>query len=139
MGKVTLTGKMARGRFEPDLNQAGIWKAMGTRFQGPVLVTIEPVRQEKTDLQRGYYFGAVLPALTEYYNRSREGIFPVHSSVVHLEIKRSILGVDEQGNVLRSRDLNTAEYAKFTDDIRAFLATKGINVPSPEERWEQAE
>lgn len=92
--------------------------------------------QPRSAQANAYWWGCVLPALADYYNRTRENIFPVHPSVVHEEIKRSVLGVDERGNVLRSRDLDSAEFAKMTDAARDFLATKGIRVPSPDEPWE---
>jgi hypothetical protein len=78
-----------------------------------------------------------LPALCDYYNRKSDLPLPVHPSFVHERMLEAFLGLDAKGRLRRSRDLDTKEYAQMSDDIRNFLATKGIYVPSPDDPWEE--
>jgi hypothetical protein len=99
-----------------------------------------PLEEPKTLAQLAYYRGPVLDALTAYYNDKSDLPLPVHKSVVHERMLEAFLGLDENGKLRRSRHLNTAQYARMTDDIRAFLATKGIDVPGPgEQSYEESE
>lgn len=129
-------GQMKEGKFFPDHGQADVWKAAGKTMEGRVKVVIETELPPKTARQLGYYWGPVMEKLAEYYDKTRNTIFPTHRSVVHEEILKSFLGVDEDGKVKRSRKLNTKDYAVFTDETRAFLAKQGEDVPGPDEPWE---
>jgi hypothetical protein len=101
----------------------------------------------RTARQNNYYWGAVLPVLTDFYNDTRSLIFPVHQSVVHEEMKKAWLGVDEEGRVKHSKNLSAVQFSEMVEAIRDFLATKvgvdrlgtkGYYVPSPEE-WMKGE
>jgi len=129
-GTVSKVGNAATLKLDlPQDWQERVALLVGERVE----ITIQRQETRRSIDQNNYYHGAVLPVLAEYWNESRDSILPVHDSVVHHEMKRSFLGVDEDGEVVHSKDRNTRAFAKMTDDIRNFLATKGKYVESPEE------
>lgn len=98
-------------------------------------VSIEPLGVTRSSQQNRWYWGGIVPVVGQHLSQGRD--LDLHPSQVHYLLKSAFLGVDETalGPVpKRSRDLTTAQFSAYCEEIRAHAASEwGLPIPGPEE------
>ena len=117
------SGRVDDGRFIPDEPIA--FKENFRQFEGRrVRVAVNLPYKRNTAAQRGYYWEVVLGMLAERIGDcSRDD--------VHRDVKERLLK-DMDGNVGRTRHMNTQQFAEFIDAVVRWAAEfHGLVIPDP--------
>ena len=97
-----------------------------------VNIIIKRSMRTRSDQQNRYYWGAVLPTISEHTGYSVEEL---HETLKRLFLPTKIvkLGSKEVAIPPSSATINTMEFAEFLDRVISEAATMGISIPSPEQ------
>lgn len=95
-----------------------------------VVITVEQPTQKRSKSQNSYYWGVVVEMISNYTGHTPDE--------VHEAMKLMFLKIPASSefpeSVKNSSDLNTAEFVKFTDDVRRWAAAAlGLSIPDPNE------
>lgn len=91
---------------------------------------IVPYKKDRTSEQNRYLWGWVYPPIAEY---SGNPVDEVHE-LMKLKFLRTRTTSGKARYIRSTASLNTAEFTKYVDGIRDWMATFGLYIPSPEER-----
>lgn len=109
-----------------------------------VRITVEEIKRRRSDRQNRYYWGCVIPMVTEMFLDAGNSI---DGEQVHEFLKDRVgslkdLISDPHGvihSVIRSsKTLTTTEWEEFMERVRAWAAEFGCMIPAPNEAefWE---
>lgn len=96
------------------------------RFQGDVLITIEPDKASRTTQQNRYYFGVIVKILADELGYSVDEM--------HEALKWKFLKIHENElpTVRSTTDLSTAEFSDYCEKIKQFAAFElSVVLPDP--------
>lgn len=105
-----------------------------------IAITLTRKYRPKSDQQRGYYWGVMLPAIyngaqgTEY---EYDDLMQIHESMKTQFL--TIVPMKSDGTfmtekVLSTEDLNRREVEEYYEQIRRLWAMRGIDIPLPNEK-----
>lgn len=97
---------------------------MGARRKGRYGLVVKEHRERRGSAANRYYFGVVVPIIADDLGWDHDDF--------HYEMRRKFLP-DGEGPPRSSADLDTAEFARFIDDVRRLGAEHGVAVPDPGE------
>jgi len=114
------------------------------KFEGQyVEISISPVKRERSLSQNSYYWGVVLPMITEEVAGKEQGrVDEEIVQQVHEEMKIRFLSFEVESLVDKSKltftkatkELSTSEFESYLEQIRRFAKNElGINIPLPNE------
>jgi len=114
------------------------------KFEGQyVEISISSVKRERSLSQNSYYWGVVLPMITEEVAGKEQGrVDEEIVQQVHEEMKIRFLSFEVESLVDKSKltftkatkELSTSEFESYLEQIRRFAKNElGINIPLPNE------
>ena len=96
-----------------------------------VQVLVEPKRKPRSLAENNYYWGVVIPIISEW-----SGFTPEET---HLALKEHFLSeFDRQHGLMRMKstaDLSAVEFEKYMSNIRMWAADQGQFIPLPNEEY----
>ena len=96
-----------------------------------VQVLVEPKRKPRSLAENNYYWGVVIPIISEW-----SGFTPEET---HLALKEQFLSeFDRAHGLMRMKstaDLSTVEFEKYMSNIRMWAADQGQFIPLPNEEY----
>lgn len=96
-----------------------------------VQVLVEPKRKPRSLAENNYYWGVVIPIISEW-----SGFTPEET---HLALKEHFLSeFDRQHGLMRMKstaDLSTVDFEKYMSNIRMWAADQGQFIPLPNEEY----
>lgn len=110
---------------------------------GYVEITISPVKKERSLSQNSYYWGVVLPMITEEISGKEQGMIDeMIVRQIHEEMKIRFLSYEVESKIDKSKltftkttkELSTSEFENYLEQVRRFARNElGINIPLPNE------
>lgn len=91
---------------------------------------IIPFKPTRTNLQNRYLRGWVYPPIAK---SSGNGVDEVHS-IMGMQFLRATTTSWKSEYIRSTASLTTSEFSAYVENIRNWMATFGIYIPSPEER-----
>ena len=89
-------------------------------------------RKKRSNPQNAYFHGVVLKIFAEFLGYEPEEL----KDALKFKFLRTHTDGDLPG-VRRTRDLNTAEFTEFVEQVRRLAAEMGLDIPSPNEvEWD---
>lgn len=96
-----------------------------------VQVLVEPKRKPRSLAENNYYWGVVIPIISEW-----SGFTPEET---HLALKENFLSeFDRAHGLMRMKstaDLSTVDFEKYMSNIRMWAADQGQFIPLPNEEY----
>jgi hypothetical protein len=133
MTKLTYIAKVVDGSLV--LDREAFVKALKTLDSGVYDLVLHKHRGGRSNSQNSYYWGVVLPLLSEYLGYSCEEMHEI-CRFKFLRVRRLIAGEDiEVGS--STTKLNTKEFQDYLENIRRWGAGLGVNIPEPNEAQEE--
>lgn len=122
------------GRLQ--IKEPATWRALLARLakrkRRGVTVVLSPERRQRTNQQNRWYWGVVVPALSEWSGYERDEMHELLGRMF-LAIERAL----PNGAVIASRrstaDLSTEEFSEYCERVRRFAAENGLYIPGPNE------
>lgn len=132
------TDTVMNGKLSPAISQsiAGLMRRMEGR---KVSIAIKEARKRRSNKQNAYYFGVVVPAITQMFLGAGNDM---DKEQVHEFLKLHVGGlkaVATQPNGVKltvaqsSSKLTTVQWEDYCEKIRAWAAQFGVQVPLPNE------
>ena len=105
-----------------------------SRKPGAYQISVTPIKNNRSDLQNKYYWGCVLPMISQeagYEDDEMHEVllaqFSTKITIKSTKDKRKRRTVPK-----RSSRMTTAEFSEYVEKVRRFAATfYGINIPNP--------
>ena len=124
-------GRIKRGKFSP--NEPSAFRLQIAKMEGKQIeVIVRLPKKIRSDPQRKYYFGVVVPILSEYTGFTKEEM--------HLELKRLFLSEEVKGKkvtLLKTRsttELTTVEFMGYIAEIQQWASESfDLYIPDPDE------
>lgn len=91
---------------------------------------IKPFKNDRTILQNRYLRGWIYTPIAEYSGNTPE---EVHS-IMGIQFLKAKTSSWKAEYVRSTTSLTTAEFSEYTENIRNWMATFGLYLPTPEER-----
>ena len=111
------------------------WAIALREFAGRrVIVDIDAERSVRSIRANNRYWGVLVPLAGDFLSKTRD--VPLSKEQVHFVLTSAFLGCDETplGLVpMRTRDLDTKQFAAYCEKVALWLMENGYHVPEPGE------
>ena len=143
MKEVTVrhTGKVKGGKLTLDNRELFSWDL--ENFEGKTVeLVIKGVKNTRSLKLNRYYWGVLMKALVDYFNKEQTFNRKVNAYEVHELMKMKFLGTivwnlpngEEMESVETSKDLDNTEFIAYWENIIAWSAEMfSITIPKPNE------
>lgn len=126
-----LTGKVAGGKFTPDLPAA--WPIAMREYEGKdVTVEIAPKHAHRSLNANSRYWKVDVFLAMHYLNLKRPGLLPLNKDQIHALLVTAFAGSEETELGLApvaTRTMDKKQFHAFTEQVELFLREKGYPIP----------
>ena len=95
-------------------------------------ITIKPYRKMRTDPQRAYLFGVVIPAIRAHLIEAKGVTAPeedIYEELLQMFAPRRPPVIGEEYQVISVSKMDVAQMSQFIDDILRHMAGEGLAIP----------
>jgi hypothetical protein len=140
MAKIVFLTKAEKSKINwgSDSNEIRLAMWLQDREGKPLRITIEEQTKKRSDYQNAYYWGCVLPAVMETYNKAvpekdRLDIEDTHELCKREFNFRYIETKSGQSKLGRSTaSLSTIQFGEYLDRIKHWGDENGVYIPDPD-------
>lgn len=138
--KIYLEAKIEDGSIKP-LHYEAYKRQLQAAFKDKnVLITVEALKNTRSDKQNRYYWGVVIPHVLKFHEDTQGEKLSQHEAhilcLTHaMEAKiqtKKIMGLEVMYYEEKSSSkMTTKEFAEFVDKLRTFWLGLGLDIPEP--------
>jgi hypothetical protein len=89
-------------------------------------------KKSKSKEQRGYYWGVVLPLISDHTGYERHEIHELNKEYF-LKVWVRFPNGTEKEKILSTEDLDASDTERFYEEVRRYWGSQGVPIPKPNE------
>lgn len=139
---LVLPAEVRKGKLLMNAKRVTAW--LKGRKDGPYTVTIERRHATRSTLQNAWYWGGILPAISEHTGYT---VDEVHEYCKHRFNAKVVTVANEHGEIIDEQrigqsttGLNKLTFGEYCEAIRRWAAADlGVVIPDPDPHWKDKE